>query len=37
VAELIADGRTPSAGDIERFRIDRPILLEANPATSFMV
>jgi sarcosine oxidase len=37
VAELVADGRTPSAADIERFRIDRPILLEANPATSFMV
>ena len=37
VAELIADGSTPSQGDIERFRIDRPILLEANPATSFMV
>jgi sarcosine oxidase len=37
MAELIADRGTPSAGDIERFRIDRPILLEANPATSFMV
>jgi sarcosine oxidase len=37
IAELIADGQTPSAAEIERFRIDRPILLEANPATSFMV
>ncbi len=37
LAELVADGRTPSAAEIERFRIDRPILLEANPATSFMV
>ena len=37
LAELVADGETPSAGEIERFRIDRPILLEANPATSFMV
>jgi sarcosine oxidase len=37
IAEVIADGETPSAGEIERFRIDRPILLEANPATSFMV
>ena len=37
IAELVADGGTPSAGEIERFSIDRPILLEANPATSFMV
>jgi sarcosine oxidase len=37
LAELIADGETPSAAEIERFRIDRPILLEANPVTSFMV
>ena len=37
MAELIVDGATPSAGDIERFRIDRPILLEADPPTSFMV
>jgi hypothetical protein len=28
---------TPSAREIERFGIDRPILLEANPATSFLV
>ena len=28
-AELAFDGETPSAPDLERFRIDRPILLEA--------
>jgi monomeric sarcosine oxidase len=37
LAELVVDGETPSAGDLERFRIDRPILLEREPATSFMV
>jgi sarcosine oxidase len=37
LAELVADGGTPSAGEIGRFTIDRPILLEANPVTSFMV
>jgi sarcosine oxidase len=37
LGELAVDGSTPSAGEIERFRIDRPILLEANPATSFLV
>ncbi len=36
-AELAFDGATPSAGELERFRIDRPILLEAEPATSWMV
>ena len=35
--ELALDGATPSQADIERFRIDRPILLERAPATSFMV
>ena len=35
--ELAFDGATPSAPDLERFRIDRPILLEAAPATSWMV
>jgi sarcosine oxidase len=35
--ELAFDGATPSAPEIERFRIDRPILLEAEPATSWMV
>jgi sarcosine oxidase len=37
LAELSVDGATPSAGDVERFRIDRPILLEADPPTSWMV
>jgi sarcosine oxidase len=37
LAELVADCTTQSAGEIERFRIDRPILLEANPVTSFLV
>ena len=37
LAELGIDGRTPSAPDLERFRIDRPILLEPDPATSWMV
>ena len=37
LAELAVDGQTPSAPDLERFRIDRPILLEEHPATSFMV
>jgi sarcosine oxidase len=37
LAELAVDGETPSAADLERFKIDRPILLEEHPATSFMV
>jgi sarcosine oxidase len=37
LSELVVDGATPSAGELERFRIDRPILLEANPVTSFLV
>jgi sarcosine oxidase len=37
LTELAVDGSTPSAGEIERFAIDRPILLEESPATSFMV
>lgn len=37
LAELGTDGGTPSAPELERFRIDRPILLEADPATSWMV
>ena len=37
LAELVVDGATPSAADIEGFRIDRPILLEEHPRTSFMV
>src|SRR6185503_14478385 len=34
LSELAIRGETPSRGEIERFRIDRPILLEANPVTS---
>jgi sarcosine oxidase len=37
LAELAVQGVTPSAAEIERFRIDRPILLQADPPTSFMV
>ena len=37
LSELVVDDATPSAGEIERFRVDRPILLEANPVTSFLV
>jgi sarcosine oxidase len=37
VAELSIDGATPSAPDLEAFRIDRPILLEADPPHSWMV
>jgi sarcosine oxidase len=37
MAELLVDGATPSAGDLDRFRIARPILLEVDPATSWMV
>ena len=37
LAELAVDGATPSASEISRFTIDRPILLEESPATSFMV
>jgi sarcosine oxidase len=37
LAELVVDGTTPSAGEIAGFRIDRPILLEDDPPTSFMV
>ncbi|HEX7471525.1 MAG TPA: N-methyl-L-tryptophan oxidase [Candidatus Limnocylindrales bacterium] len=37
LAELAIDGATASATEIADFRIDRPILLEPHPATSFMV
>ncbi len=36
-AELSADGVTPSASEIEAFRIDRPILLEKDPPNEWMV
>jgi sarcosine oxidase len=37
LAERAIDGTSRSEPEIERFRIDRPILLEANPVTSFLV
>jgi len=37
VAELSVDGGTPSAGELEDFRIDRPILLEEDPPHTWMV
>jgi sarcosine oxidase len=37
LAELAVDGSTPSAGELGRFRIDRPILLLDDPPRSFMV
>jgi sarcosine oxidase len=36
-AELAVDGETPSAGELDAFRIDRPILLEKDPPNSWMV
>ena len=36
-AELAVDARTPSAGELDAFRIDRPILLEKDPPNSWMV
>jgi sarcosine oxidase len=36
-AELIVDGATPSAPDLEAFRIDRDILRERDPVRSFLV
>jgi hypothetical protein len=37
LAELALDGASPTDGELGAFRIDRPILLEAAPATSWMV
>jgi sarcosine oxidase len=37
LAERATDGVSASEGELERFRIDRLILLEASPATSFLV
>jgi sarcosine oxidase len=37
LAELAVDGATPSAGELEAFRIDRPVLLEAEPEARFLV
>jgi sarcosine oxidase len=36
-AELAIDRTTASAGELERFRIDRPLLLERDPPTSWMI
>jgi sarcosine oxidase len=37
LAELSTDGTTPSAPELGSFRIDRPILLETAPPTSWMI
>jgi sarcosine oxidase len=37
LVELALDGSSPSDGELAAFTIDRPILLEGNPATSWMV
>lgn len=37
LAELALDGASPSDGELRAFRIDRPILLEEAPPTSWMV
>ena len=37
LSELASTARRRPPREIERFRIDRPILLETNPATSFLV
>ncbi len=37
LAELAIDGSSPSDGELGAFRIDRPLLLEAEPATSWMI
>ncbi len=37
LAELSTDGATPSAAELSAFRVDRPILLEADPTPSWMI
>lgn len=37
LAERAIDGSSPSDGDLSAFRIDRPILLEPDPPTSWLV
>ncbi len=37
LAELAIDGATPSAADIDAFKVDRPRLLEAGPAANFRI
>lgn len=36
-AELAIDGSTASAGELDRFRIDRPLLLDPDPPRSWMI
>ncbi|HEY7523998.1 MAG TPA: N-methyl-L-tryptophan oxidase [Candidatus Limnocylindrales bacterium] len=36
-AELACDGSTPSAGELEAFRIDRPVLRQPDPPGRFLV
>ena len=35
LAELVLDGATPSAREIEAFKVDRPLLLQERPAANF--
>ena len=37
LVELALDGGTPSAGEIEAFRVDRPLLMEDHPAANFRI
>ncbi|CAN5464831.1 N-methyl-L-tryptophan oxidase [soil metagenome] len=37
LVELALDGMSPSDGELEAFRVDRPILMEASPRTAWMV
>ena len=37
LGELAIEGETPSAGEIEAFRVDRPILREARPPANFRI
>ena len=37
LVELALDGGTPSAAEIEAFRVDRPLLLEERPAANFRI
>jgi sarcosine oxidase len=37
LAELSIEGVTPSAADLDAFRVDRPVLLDPNPVASFRI
>jgi len=37
LSELAIDGRTPSATEIEAFRVDRPVLLDPRPTAHFRI